>query len=254
MPKLILPLREAVILWFVSETHQPTDRQAETVILLEDGFALTADLIAAARTLIGGERAGGLTARFLSMVLRKWIAPAEATLRRVILLIAASIARREPPAHPRESAGRERQAPPPAASGAAPRRPVFRLTEPLPRQRADELPEHLRPRIRILDDAALAAPSALPPAPRQPASPEHLIARIERRLAALEAALADPARQARRWLRRRVRQQADKTPPKPPLAFRRIPGDGPHLSQMARDFLHYLNRAAFSILARPDTS
>ncbi|MFN4023911.1 MAG: hypothetical protein ACK4MQ_03700 [Hyphomonas sp.] len=240
----------------MSETHQPTDRSAETNILLEDGKALTADLIAAARALIGGERAGGLTARFLSMVLRKCIAPAEATLRRMIILLAATLKPAQPAVRPRTGTGR---APPPKPAGrqsGAPRRPVFRLTEPLPRPKTDELPTHLCPRIRLLDEAALAgAPTAEPAAPpRKPAAPVNILARIERRLAALESALADPAREARRWQRRQSRQRADKSPPQPPLAFRRIPGDGPHLSQIARDLLHYLNHAAFSALAAPDTS
>ena len=242
----------------MSETHPPPDRQAETVLLLEDGQALTADLIAAARSLLGSGPAGGLTARFLSMVLRKWIAPAEATLRRMIVLLAATLKPLKPAAHPRAGEGRAWQPKPPARQSGVPcgpRRPVFRLTEPLPRPKTDYIPEHMRPRIRLLDEAALAAPPVPAPKapPRKAADPAGLLARIERRLAALEAALADPAREARRWQRRQSRQQAEKSLPKPPLAFRRIPGDGTHLSQIARDFLHYLNTAAFRALA-PDTS
>lgn len=243
----------------MSQIHPPADREAGTVLLLEDGHELIADLIAAARALISAERAGGLIARSLAMILSKCVAPAEATLRRMILLIAATLAPPKAAAQHRKSAGRAGQAPPPAASDTPPRRPVFRLTEPLPRQKTDYIPEHLRPRIRLLDDAVLAAPPPAPvpvPAPRRRASPEKLLARIEHRLAALEAAFADPAREARRWLRRQSRQQADKTPRKPPLAFRRIPGDGPHLNPVARGLLHDLNAAAFNSLAAPaaDTS
>ena len=190
----------------------------------------------------------------LRAVTRRLILPAEAALRRAIILIAAPLEPAPPPARPRVGRARRSDTRQPA-SPAAPRRPVFRLTEPLPRPKSDYLPPDQCPRILFLDGPTPAAPAR--PA-RRPADPARLLARLERRLAALEAASDDPVREARRWLRLRARTAppADGAPRKPPLAFRRIPGNTPKLEPVWQETLKALNRAAFNALAPPaaDTS
>jgi hypothetical protein len=160
-----------------------------------------------------------LEAPFLRHLLRHYLVPAEAALRRAVHLIAADMSAPRAPLRPL----RPLRPPPRVIVPLEPvkretvRPPTFRLTEPQPRPQTDFIPEHLRPRIRVLSpDAPLASP---PPAsqPRQRASLE---SRLRRRFAALDAALANPEREARRLLR----LQARKTPRKPLLAFARIPG------------------------------
>ncbi|MFN4023952.1 MAG: hypothetical protein ACK4MQ_03910 [Hyphomonas sp.] len=203
----------------------------------------------AAEALIGLARQPAPAA--LRSVTRRLILPAEAALRRAIILIAATLT--PTPAHPRAGAGRARQVNRGAApSSVQPRRPTFRLTEALPRPKSDYLPPDQLPRITFLDAPTPQVPNK---PQRKPVDPARLLARLERRLAALEAATGDPVREARRWLRLRARTAppTDGAPHRPPLAFRRIPGHTPKLEPLWRDTLKALNSAVFSTLV-PDTS
>lgn len=157
-----------------------------------------------------------LEAPFLRHLLRHYLVPAEAALRRAVHLIAADMPAPRAPLRPLRPLPRV-IAPLNPVKRETVRPPTFRLTEPQPRPQTDYIPEHLRPRIRVLSpDAPLASP---PPA-SQPRPRASLESRLRRRFAALDAALANPEREARRLLRLQARQ----TPRKPLLAFARIPG------------------------------
>ncbi|MFN7054162.1 hypothetical protein [Hyphomonas sp.] len=174
------------------------------------------------------------------------ILPAEAALRRAILLIAGTLA----PEPRRASQPPARSASPaPAAASPKPRRPAFRLTEPQPRSGTGHLPPGFVPRITLMDASAARSPS--PGAP----DPAELLSRLERRLTALAAAAGNPVREARRWLRRQenITPSTDGIAPRPPLAFHPIPGDSKHLAPPFRTTLTALNTAAAQALT-PNTS
>ena len=159
----------------------------------------------------------------IAYLTRRALLPAEAALRRAILLIASEMempAPRAPRAKPKRPA-----APPLRRQTPGARAPVFRMSEPSPRAakaegflpKADYLLEHLLPRIRTLTDEVLGALS--PPPPPAPAALDHG-ARFFRRLAALRQAYDDPQREARRWLRRNAAPAQRPAP----IASEKIPG------------------------------
>lgn len=181
-----------------------------------------------------------LGVRDLRHLFRHYLRPAEAALRRAICLIADVLgpeparAAKKPSANPRPCEPRDSQ------STANPRTPTFRLTEALPRPKTDYLPTALRPRISI----AGFAPPAPPKAPRAPADPSALAAKLERRLAAFDAALADLRGAARRLTRLRARRAAKR----PLLAFTQIPGlTAKPVNDVARNVLERINRATFEV-------
>lgn len=182
---------------------------------------------------------------------RRALLPAEAALRRAILLIASEM---DVPVPRALQAKSTRPAAPPLrkeASGA--RAPVFRMNEPPPRAakteaappKAEYLPEHLLPRIRTLtDDVLIAPPPPLPvPAARDPG------ARFFRRLAALRQAYDDPRREARRWLRRNAALAQRPAP----ITSGKIPGTRRALGPDAQALLRELTEAVLRTLT-PNTS
>lgn len=167
----------------------------------------------------------------LDYIAQAVLLPAEAALRRLIHLIAGKIA--PLPATPAallpRSAGEEPQRGGGGNPGDAPqpRAPLFRLTEPLPR-----------------DAAAEAGPAAQPQpenqTPRAPVNPSAYEANLQRRFAALQAAFADPVRAARRLQRLAARL----APAAPVLSLEEIPGLASDIiTDENRDTLQRLNLA-----------
>ncbi|MFN7180616.1 hypothetical protein [Hyphomonas sp.] len=173
----------------------------------------------------------------LAAICRHFLLPAEATLRRIIHLIAAKLGpaatKRKPnPNNPRAGGYRV----PPAAPQTL-RAPLFRLTEPLPGsggpRRARPAPD-TGPRIRNFDDPIVRAPVRMPP------DPSVYEASLLRRLAALKAAFASPTASARRLQRLALR----KAPEKPVLSLWRIPGyTSKPITDRGRRVLDNLNTA-----------
>jgi hypothetical protein len=185
-------------------------------------------------------------AAFLRRLVRQFLLPAEAALRRALYLIADTLAP-EParaPLRPASAPARPAGARPPAP----PRTPGFRLTETPPRAPVRRLPPNAGPRISI----AGLAPSPPPPRPRRPVDPVALEDRLHRRLAAFDAAFTDPLRAARRLLRLLARRAS----PRPVLSLVRVPGlDAKPLDPAERRLLADLNTAVIAAFARvPNTS
>lgn len=198
--------------------------------LLGQARGLILGLIAQAARLLGGER----TKEALNAVLRTAILPAEAALRRAILLIARTL-----PAPARPAAAARHQPAPlpamPATASRSPRRPSFRMREARPRTGAA---------------APARAPSPRPAA--KPYDPARTAARLIRRLEALDAAAANPLREAKRWLRRTLKAAATRKP-LPIPRFDHIPGLTA-LTPEARPLLKTLNDEARNLFTLPDTS
>ncbi|MFN7179986.1 hypothetical protein [Hyphomonas sp.] len=164
----------------------------------------------------------------LTYLARAFLLPAEAALRRLIHLIAGSIA--PLPISPRallpRSAGEVTQ----RGGGGSPTRtpsrpPVFRLTEPLPRARNIDAP---------------TKPQSETQTPRSPADPSAHEANLQRRFAALQAAFADPVCAARRLQRLAARL----APAAPVLSLEDIPGLASDIiTDENRDTLQRLNLA-----------
>ncbi len=170
----------------------------------------------------------GLIPRGVRRAALALLRPAESAVRRLIVIATQGLAL--PPAPPR---------PFPAglvgawgAAGGPTRRPAFRLFDP-PQAfaRIRPAPPAGVPRIRSFGGFSpfvplVAAPPPPAPAPR-PEPPAMVEARpLLRRLAALQGALADLPRQARRMARRlaRERAKASRRPPRSPLRIGRPPG------------------------------
>ncbi len=174
--------------------------------------------------------------------------PAEAAARRLIVIAARGLVLAASGARSFAWAGQAR-----AAAGA--RIPAFRLFDPKGR-----FPRLVRvapagiPRIRTFWGAPPAPPP--PPAPRSP-EPAAAVgaARLRLRLAALEAALADLPRQARRLARWRARWQArhaDRSGALPPSPLRigRPPGWRAKATEPIDDVLRDCHALALDCLAR----
>lgn len=181
-------------------------------------------------------------------LVREVIMPAEAALRRVIVLIAATLPL--PRLVPVSVPGRPAPVRPPGPDGTeprVPRPPRFRLNEPAPRAATGYLPATLCPRISI---AGFAPPPA-PPAPRATPDVDAAETRLLRRLYALERAALNPEAEARRLVRLRARNAT-----LPRLSRAAIPGlDQPYLSGEGAAVLADLALAASAVLAEtPDSS
>src|SRR3990167_3858934 len=174
-------------------------------------------LAAELRALLAGAPGKVFELPFLRYVMRHYLTPAQAALRRAIHRMAAGI----PPlrAPPRRFKPLPRAIPTlyPVRRD-TPRAPQFRLTESSPRPRAEYIPADRRPRIRLLTPGL--APPPPPPPPVRRADLASYEARLRRRFTAFEAAIANPMREARRLLRLKARQ----TERKPLLSFAKIPG------------------------------
>lgn len=222
----------------MSQSPPPPEDDIPHGALIDEGARLVRWLITEMHVLLAGLAGQRPAVAFLRDLARHYLAPAEAVLRRAIHLLANALpapvarAKAQSPARPRTDDAAQRRP-------AKPRTPSFRLTEPLPRPRADYLPEALRPRISVPgltpDPPARAAPSKPDPA--------RLEARLLRRLAALEAAWDNPAAAARRLQRQRARQPAAR----PRLSFVKIPGlKARPLADLGERILRDLNTATFS--------
>lgn len=188
----------------------------------------------------------------IAYLTRRALLPAEAALRRAILLIASEM---DVPVPRAPQAKSTRPAAPPLCKEApGARAPVFRMSEPPPRaaeadgppQKAEYLPEHLLPRIRTLTGDVL---SALPPPPLPAPVVRDPGARFFRRFAALRQAYENPVREARRWLRRRGAPHAARAP----ITSGKIPGARRALGADAQALLRELTEAALRTLT-PNTS
>ncbi|PKP82171.1 MAG: hypothetical protein CVT79_07735 [Alphaproteobacteria bacterium HGW-Alphaproteobacteria-18] len=234
----------------MSETYQPTEDETGLGALMGRATSLALGLIALARAALAQFGAAPPPAAYTRLILRRYVVPAEATVRRAILVLAATLSL---PVL-RVAAASARPARPPAPAQPAARYPVFCLTEAAPRPRRPRpAPEAALPRILFLDTLTPAAPA---PKPRPPADEEEVASqtRLLRRLFALERAYLYPEREARRYLRRRARDGAKGRAPRR-LAFARIPGNTRHLYAPFRDVLEDMNTAAEeTLLERRDTS
>lgn len=177
----------------------------------------------------------------LLQICRHFLLPAEAALRRIIHLVAASLG--PAPATRRNTLLPQSRRASPAMvegeqlAGANPRTPLFCLTEPLPGGRGPRrarIPPGKEPRIRNFDEPVIQPPVRLPP------DASAYEARLLRRLAALKAAFAQPARAARRL--QRLAQRL--IPEKPVLSMWRIPGyTARPITDKGRQVLDDLNTA-----------
>ena len=207
-----------------------------------------------------------LPAALIRLLMRRFLIPAEAAMRRAILLIAATRAFLPAPA-----ARPSKEPPKPALQQEGPsapseRAPTFNMNEPRPRPKTGAIPQDQLPRITVLDDAALtvpgAPPKALRPAPSAaPSAAEAeaaLTRRFFRRLDALSSVIGNPGPTADRWLksvaRKAARQPKAITAP-PPLAFHKIPGQTKAAGAEAISLLNELNAAVLALLpSAPNTS
>lgn len=192
-----------------------TPAQDRLDALIHDAAHLALWLAGQLRDMLAPAPGKILDVPLMRYLVRHYLRPAEAALRRAIHLMASDMPALRADARCFKPLPRA-IAPLWPLKRETVRPPTFRLTEPQPRPQADYLPESQRPRIRVLTPGAPTPPPP-PPARREPAGYE---ARLRRRFAALEAALANPVREARRLLRLRARQPDRK----PLLAFARIPG------------------------------
>jgi hypothetical protein len=213
-----------------------------------------AGVIAAIVVLIGGRPStgsgwgAGVIARSLRNAALALLRPAEAAARRLIVISARGLVVRLPPPRPM----RERPV-------RGDRIPAFPLVEPTPTgPRLGQPLRRLNPRIRTF-----WGPQPAPPAPSQATGPVAgpLVdsAPLRRRLAALEAVLADLPRQARRLARWRARRAgAPVGGPHAPLRFGRPPGSRKRPRYAIDDVLRNCHALALEALAvpalRPDTS
>ncbi len=193
----------------------PTPEEQRLDDLIHEAARLALWLAGQMRDWLAPQPGKILEAPLLRYILRHYLKPAEAALRRAVHLMASDMPVPRAPARPFKPLPRVIPTLWPVKRGAA-RPPAFRLTEPQTRPDTDYIPESRRPRIRVLTPGA-PSPPAPPKAHREPMNLE---TRLRRRFAALEAAIADPVREARRLLRLRARQ----TVRKPLLSFTKIPG------------------------------
>ena len=203
-----------------------------------------------------------LPAALVRLLTRRFLVPAEAALRRAILLIAAK--RAFPPA-PAARPGKEPAKPARKAEGRsapAERPPVFNMNEPRPRPKTGAIPQDQMPRIIALNDAAVTAPGAPPRALRPlpgPAEAEATLTwRFFRRLDALSATIGNPGPAADRWLKsvaRKAARQPEAITAPPPLTFHKVPGQTKAAGAEAISLLNELNAAVLALLPNaPNTS
>ena len=240
----------------MSELPPPPEDETSLGALMKRASSLALGLIVLARAALG--RFGGAPASrgAAALILRRFILPAEATVRRAIVVLAATL----PPLRQVARGGSKGQGkPPPPPLPGVPRPPVFCLSEPSARRSTAKAEAaagvNEGPRISLLDWSASPPAPPLPSKKRPEADDAACCARLLRRLAALESAYEDPLRQARRYQRRQAAAGRRGALSKAPLSFSRIPGNTRHLHQAFRFILEDMNLAALEHLApAPDSS
>lgn len=228
---------------------QPTEEHQELGQLLGRAQAFILQLLGLIEGVIHRLDGAPIGAALVAALMRRWLLPAEAALRRAILLIAHTLPLVVLAPHaPSRAAGALPRCD--GAKGTRPARaPVFRMSEaqPRPKAAAGYLPEHQLPRITLLVDSALHARSA----PAAPAAPLRDPAEVFwRRLAAFNAAFDNPVAAANRWLRRRAANPAIAARVLAPV---RIPGATRRIGKENLVFLRELTAFARRTLT-PDTS
>lgn len=161
-----------------------------------------------------------IPASLVRMLMQSWLVPAEAAMRRAILLIAAAMPfvpqAPQPASAPAPSPAPQTLPRKAAESGARPssRTPIFNMKEPRPGLMAGAA-EESRLRASLLQAAAAMDRPCPPLAPLPPVrSPAEEAARLQARLQegfltrldALAFAMGNPEREAERWLRRQERE------------------------------------------------
>ncbi len=229
---------------------QPTDEAPvfdATGDLLERARLFILDMMAFVDGIFGPLGSVPLSAKLARHLTRYALVPAEAALRRAILILAADLP--VPvlrPAKPRATpdAAKPRAGTPDPSKGSKPR---FSMSEPPPRVQTgagthpetDYLPEDQWPRIIALTDAVLKAPPAPPPPPAP--APRDPSAAFCRRYAALQAAFNDARGEAERWARRRLREMARPGAVQRPLPIPlTLPRLGKGVKHDARDLIREL--------------
>ena len=182
--------------------------------------------------------------------------PAESCLRRLIVVAARGLVLAPAASRPRRAGAAKPR------KGGTPRVPCFQLFDPQPRIM---LPRRRRrplavPRIHFFNTdgefVTIGSPLRPAKAPARPKSPDGLVnaARVIRRLEALDAALADLPRQAKRLVRWRMREEASPDPSfKTPIRPGRAPGYRRSAVHPVDELLHECAWLAFRA-AMPDTS
>jgi hypothetical protein len=177
-------------------------------------------VVAAIIAMIGGREAGGPVLRAVRNAAFALLRPAESACRRLIVIAARGLVLKPAPPHPFVQ-------PVTQATGTGRNRtPAFSLVDPAKRYRpvlAPVVPAGV-PRIRSFwnEPFQRPAPVPAPPPPRPAPSTFTDDTRLRRRLFALEAALANLPRQARRFVRMRARHRVLRC--RPPLRIGAPPG------------------------------
>jgi len=238
--------------------HPPRMRNPQAIA--RNRMALLA-VVAAILALIGG-REGGAVARHLRNAALALLRPAEAAARRLIVIAARGVVALPRPAPdascwPAPAGGR--------GSRTDSRAPAFRLFD--PRKRFGRLikppPPAGVPRIRTFwstpaQPVAIATPSAKPVGRRSHPDPQEPVdvSRLRLRTAALERALADLPRQARRMARWRAQNKSARSAgprPQSPLRLGRPPGHRRRPIHAVDEVLRECHALAIAALT-PDTS
>jgi hypothetical protein len=213
-------------------------------------------IVAGIAALIGGHEGGMITRRLRNAALAL-LRPAESAARRLIVMAARGVVAPVCPARAFRSVDRmggEKSMP------VVSRPPAFRLFDPRKRYRFRRLSRPPRgvPRIRSFWHPPPIATASATPARPGPETPVASL-RLTLRVAALERALADLPRQARRLARWRMRESARLgTPPRRPLRLGHPPGWRTRGERAVDLVLSECHRLALDVLAgdpvRPDTS
>ncbi len=182
-------------------------------------LAIVASIVA----LLGGREAGGPISRALRRAVLALLRPAESAVRRLIVIAARGMGAPALVLRPFPAAR-------PVGAGRGDRVPAFRLFDPQQRfGRMVRAAPRSVPRIRSFGGGAFF-PAAPPPAPALPVpsrpDPDAPVesGALRLRLAALELALADLPRQARRLVRRLARERGAGRVGRSPLRIGRPPG------------------------------
>jgi hypothetical protein len=210
-------------------------------------------IVASLVALLGGRDGAAVISRALRRAALGLLRPAESAVRRLIVIAARGLAVPAPAQRP-FPAGLAGQW---GARGGEKRTPAFRLFDPPQRfARMVRVAPRGVPRIRTFGGGSPFAPPAPPPAPAaarpDPDSPVESGA-IRLRLAALELALADLPRQARRLVRHLARDRERRPFPRQPLRIGRPPGWRRDPARAVDAVLHECHGLALAV-QRADTS
>jgi hypothetical protein len=216
--------------------------------------ALTA-IVAALFAMLGLGSGGSLPRmpRAVHRAVLRLLTPAEAALRRLIVIAARGLTVTPARSRPKSQARRAKK------GRASP--PPFRLVDPPKREARPrrKRPVRAEPRIRVLDyDPRICALPEWRPKPKPKPVPDGCVdpKRLCRRLEALKLALTDIPRQARRLARWRARQEQNPTPTPTsvsPLRQGLPPGTRKRPQHEVDDILVECHDLALYALA-PDTS